>query len=233
MKVLFDHCVIQHGLRGEYKVIYPNGRRDGHNDLLAFEHAKFKEKEGWLQSEIDCLAAIADLCRQGKIIAYTTEELVAERSRALKFPPQIYDDIFCGLDFTLAPSPLDRSKWGLSLEQYNSKDQLISYCKSFLLSQGELRMEKFIAGMRENPRFSLTNFEEKCLRNRTIFKALCKGIHETHYPDALHLWTAEENKLDVFLTTDRKFQNVTRRQNLNLSCNVLLPSEALTRLSTA
>jgi len=227
MKVLFDHSVIQHGLRGEHKVVYPNGRRAEHNDLMVFEHRIFPSKDVWLQSQINCLAAIADLCRQGKIVAYTTEELRAEQWRALKFPSQVYDDTFRELDFNLAQSPLERSKWGLDSDQYASKDQVIAYCKCFLLSPTEARMEKFIAGMRKNPTFSLTDFEEKCLRNISLFKAICHGIAETHYPDALHLWTAEENQLDVFLTTDKKFQNVIKNQNVNLNCKVLLPREVL------
>jgi hypothetical protein len=50
-------------------------------------------------------------------------------------------------------------------------------------------------------------------------------MDRAHYPDAVHLWTAEENGMDVFLTDGRKFLNVIRRQKVDLHCKALLPSK--------
>lgn len=110
---------------------------------------------------------------------------------------------------------------------------MIAYCKCFLLTPSKNRTEKFITGMKKNPRFSLSPFEEKCLRNADVFKKICRGISENHYPDALHLWTAEENGLDAFLTTDRKFRNVMAHQKIDLHCQVVLPSDVLRVLESA
>jgi len=95
-----------------------------------------------------------------------------------------------------------------------SKDDVIAYCKSCFLTPSPERTERFIEGMKHNPRHSLSPFEERCLRNASVFQRLCRGIDETHYPDALHdethypdalhLWTAEENGLGAFLTLDKK-----------------------------
>jgi predicted nucleic acid-binding protein len=80
--------------------------------------------------------------------------------------------------------------------------------------------------MKSNP-LGLSTFEEKCLRRAHVFKAICQGIDRAHYPDALHLWTAEENNLDVFLTTDRRFRNVIDRQNIELHCHIMFPNELI------
>ena len=145
------------------------------------------------------------LVRQGRAQAYTTNELYAEGFRVQKFPSPRYTDIFDGCTFNTLPPPVERSKWGIGLDQFRSKDDVIVYCECFFLSPSPERVEDFITGMRENPRFNLSRFEESCLRRFHVFRAICRGIDRTHYPDALHLWTAEENGMNVFLTHDKKF----------------------------
>ena len=173
------------------------------------------------------LSKIAELVRQGQIQAFTTDELYIEDFRGQRFPSLRYTDIFEGCIFNTLPDPLERSKWGLDLDQTCSKEHVIAYCESFFLTPSPERAERFIAGMRENPTFSLSPFEEKCLRRLHVFRAICRGIDRTHYPDALHLWTAEENSVDVFLTHDNTFQNVIAHQKIELKCKVMLPSEFL------
>jgi hypothetical protein len=162
-----------------------------------------------------------------KIIPYITEELEVEEFRILPWPSPNYKDLFADIKFKKAQCPIRRSKWGLSLDQYIDKEDIIKYCKCFFLTPSVERTEKFIGGMRHNPTINLSEFEEKCLRRSHIFKQICHGINEKHFPDALHLWTAEENGLDVFLTTDKKFKNVMARQRVDLKCIVMFPSELI------
>ncbi|MCH8168389.1 MAG: hypothetical protein IIC03_10750 [Proteobacteria bacterium] len=203
-------------------------------DAITEEHrVEFEETQNgqprasWKQKEIEELPKVAGLIRQGQIQAFTTGELYAEGFRGQRFPSPRYTDIFEGCTFDTLRAPLERSKWGLGSDQFCSKEHVIAYCKSFFLTASSERVEQFIAGMRENPTFSLSPFEEKCLRRSHVFRAISKGIARTHYPDALHLWTAEENSVDVFLTHDKKFQNVIARQKIELKCKVMLPSEFL------
>lgn len=100
-----------------------------------------------------------------------------------------------------------------------------------LLGLSAAGIEKYISDMRKNPVRSLSVFEEKCLRNLTIFREICHGIDEKHYPDVLHFWTAEENGMDVFLTMDRKFRNVMARQKVKLNCRIMFPSELIKTVS--
>lgn len=124
---------------------------------------------------------------------------------------------------------LDRSKWGLNIQQALDKQAIIDYCKCFFLSPDFTRIERFIEGMRRNQRYDLTESEEKCLRRTHVLRS---GI--AHYPDALHLWTAEENGLDVFLTHDRRFKNVIEsKRNLKRHCRVMLSTQLVGKLQNS
>jgi hypothetical protein len=129
------------------------------------------------------------------------------------------------------PAPVERSNWGFGVEQLCGKAEVIAYCEYFFLSASPEHIERFITGIRKNPRFNLSSFEEQCLSRAHVFKAICKGMARTHQPDALHLWTAEKTGMDVFLTHDKAFRNVVDRQQVTLHCRVMFPSELLAAIS--
>ena len=227
-KVLIDHSVRQDAITGEHGFEFEQAQISGIKyRYLQSVTRKRPPRRDWKQGEIEVLPRVAALIRNGQIQAFTTGELYAEGFRAQKFPSPQYIDIFEGCTFDTLSPPLDRSKWGLGLDQFCSKEDVINYCECIFLTPSSERVEDFIAGMRENPRFDLSRFEEKCLKRSHVFRAICRGIDRTHYPDALHLWTAEENRVDVFLTHDKKFRNVIARQKIDLICKVLFPSEFL------
>jgi hypothetical protein len=95
--------------------------------------------------------------------ACTTHELYVESFRVAKFPSPRYTDIFEACDFNPLPAPFERSKWGLDLEHACSKEDVIFYCEAFFLTASPGRTERFSAGMRANPSFSRSSFEERCL----------------------------------------------------------------------
>lgn len=221
MKVLFDESVRIDGILGEYSLA----------DVVFGRETDFKaktKKTECQQKEIDCLDTIAGLCREKRIVPYTTDELHAEYFRGATFPSRNYKYVFKDINFEMAPCPIKRSKFGISLEQYTVKKEVIHFC-SVLLRLSHAGIEKYISDMRKNPVRGLSPFEEKCLRNLNVYREICHGIDEKHYPDALHLWTAEENGMDVFLTMDKKFRNVMDRQKVNLNCSIMFPSELIKR----
>lgn len=58
----------------------------------------------------------------------------------------------------------------------------------------------------------LTDFEVDSLRNLKYFQMLCTvGQSREHYPDMFHLWTAQRNCIDVFLTLERKLPEMANR----------------------
>ena len=203
VKVLIDRSVRSHAITEEHGFQSAEVQQRGKQYRYVQPVTRpIPERGGWLQMEIEELPKVAALIRSGQIQAFTTGELYAEGFRAQKFPSPQYIDIFDGCTFDTLSPPLDRSKWGLGLDQLCSKEDVINYCKCIFLTPSRERVEDVIAGMRENPRFNLSHFEENCLRKSHVFREICKGIGQTHYPDALHLWTAEENSMDVFLTHD-------------------------------
>ena len=228
VKALIDHSVRQDAIIAEHGFQIAEGELLGRKYRYLQPAIRTKPpRTDWKQAEIEVLPKVAELIQQGRIQAFTTQELHAEGFRVEKYPSPRYRNIFEACAFNVLPAPLERSKWGLDDDQLCSKEEVIAYCECFFLTASPERTERFIAGMRKNPRFTLSGFEEKCLRRSHVFKAISKGIDRTHYPDALHLWTAEENGLEVFLTHDRKFLNVIARQEVDLRCRVMLPSELL------
>ncbi len=227
IKILVDHSVRQDALIEEHRVELAEAQFLGRTyHYLRPVTLRRPPRSDWRQSEIDLLPKIAGLIREGHVEAFTTNELEAEYFRAAKAGVH-FTDIFEGCRFGFLPAPFDRSKWGLSIEQHCSKEDVISYCECFFLTPSEKRTEQFIEGMKRNPSISLTPFEERCLRRAHAFKSICHGIDRTHYPDALHLWTAEENGMDAFLTHDKRFINVIAHQKAKLHCTVILPSSFL------
>ncbi len=232
MRVLFDHSVRQDAIRAEHGFMQEQDELYGKPYTYLKLHTRVRPpRNDWRQTEIDCLPFIARLINEGKILPFTTDELRAEEFRALKYPSPHLEDIFTDVKFERLRPPLDRSKWGLSIDQYCSKEAVISYCEGFLLSPSNQRVETFIQEMRRNTRITLSEFEERCLCRLNVFKDTCKGIDRIHYPDALHLWTAEENGIDVFLTVDKKFRNVIERQKIDIQCRVLFPFGLKSELS--
>jgi hypothetical protein len=228
VKVLIDRSVRYDAITGEHGFQVAEGELFGRKYQYLQPATRTRPPRiDWKQAEIESLPEVAKLIREGRIEAFTTDELYAEASPVDKLSPPEETDIFEGCIFNDLPAPLERSKWGLDLDHFCSREEVIAYCECFFLTSSAQRTERFIAGMSENPRFRLSPFEEKCLRRSHVFRAICKGIDRSHYPDALHLWTAEENGMDAFLTHDRKFRNVIARQNVALHCKVIFPSHLL------
>lgn len=221
LKVLVDRSVRVDAVRAEAAFHLVEGEMFGKTYRYLEPLLKKKSpRSDWREQEIRCLPRIAEMIRQGQIKAYTTGELDAEALRVEEFLSLDCADFFEGCDFEELPAPLERSKWGLGVDEFLDRDEVIAYCNSFLLTPCNERIEHFIIGMQANPRFSLTSFEERCLRRVDVFKSICRGIHPNHYPDALHLWTAEESGIDVFLTHDAKFRNVMFFQKIQLNCQI-------------
>jgi hypothetical protein len=228
IKVLLDHSVRQDAIIGVHGFKIAEAQFSGMGNRCLQPVTRMRPpRNDWKQNEIEELPRVAELLRSGQIQAFTTRELYAEGFIVQKFPSPQHINIFEQCAFDILPRPLERSKWGIGLDQMCSRENVIAYCECFFITPSPERVEDFILGMRKNPRFSLSPFEEKCLRRAHVFKAICKGIDRKHYPDALHLWTAEENSVGVFLTHDKKFRNVITRQNVDLKCKIQFPSEFL------
>ena len=78
------------------------------------------------------MPTIAQLCKEGKVIPYRTEELEAEELRVLESGVPI-DDLLAGINFHHAASPISRSETGLLIEQFLDKEHVKQFCKMRLV----------------------------------------------------------------------------------------------------
>lgn len=110
----------------------------------------------------------------------------------------------------------------MDISEYLSKDQVVKFCTWLLNSKAEDLADR-LEGQERYPSFLLNN-----LRRVQRFRDLCNGLAEKQYPDAFHLWTAEVNGIEYFLTTDKKFiRAMTETKRLSLPCRPLSPSDLL------
>ena len=229
MKVLIDNSVRAGAVSPQNGHTSPNGTSPSLEEAFLQTQAG-RPKRDWRQFEIEFLPNIANLIKEGLIQPFTTLELAAEATENLQSASNVNGDEFANIEFGRLTPTLNRTKLGVTGDQLASRENMIAFCESFFLTSSLKRTQDLITMMRENPRFELSDFEEACLRRSNLFRAICKGISEYHYPDALHLWTAEENGVEVFLTMDAKFRNAMDRQNVHLKCKILFPSDIVDRI---
>jgi hypothetical protein len=80
----------------------------------------------------------------------------------------------------------------------------------------------------------LTQFEIESLKNIRWFQFLCeRSGSPKNYPDVFHLWAAERNGLNIFLTLDNRLLELVsrvkgeKRKTINTTTQVLRPMELL------
>lgn len=82
-----------------------------------------------------------------------------------------------------------------------------------------------------------TDFELYCAKNLSTFQEMCdnKVLGRKRAQDIYHLWSAECNNLDYFLTTDAKLINsyntAVRHKKINLNCNLINPKDFIKELN--
>ena len=164
----------------------------------------------WIKNQVEALPTVMKQAREGKILIYNYIELEFEIMKGNWFELRGgKGDLFKDIKIELLPSAVERSKlYQMDMSEYLKKETLIKFCK-FLLEVDFKEIEK-----RPLLLSKFTDFEKQNLKSLNRFKELCSSLDETHYPDALHLWTAEVNGLDFFLTSDRKFINVMTQTSL-------------------
>ena len=81
-------------------------------------------------------------------------------------------------------------------------------------------------------KLDLTEFEVESLRTIERYKFICSRFRSSeNLPDAFHLWTAERNHMDVFLTLEKRLPNLVKQikgeKNNRITTEVLRPIEFL------
>jgi len=226
--ILFDNCInsLSDSLQGTIKsqeVVWGDNVQEV--KIVGYERRPLPDAEQlWKRQQIVCLPTVGRIAKEGKIELYTYNELQHEAwKRPGSFPPNLLGNLFAGISFKRVDAAVERSFFSqMELSEYILKKQVIEFCNWLLNSKVEDLAGRQWAQERY-PAFLLNN-----LRGVQRFRDLCNGLAEKQYPDAFHLWTAEVNEIEFFLTTDQKFIRVmTETKRLHLPCRPLSPSDLL------
>jgi predicted nucleic acid-binding protein len=226
---LFDTCLFQDSPGHETVLESLDGSvpslRGPHNSLVKMVTRRVPKR--WNQAQSDALLAIAQFAREDRVHLFTYSEIELETLNGTLFPSSQIADCFDGVTIDHLDPPIDRSKL-----QKMSEDE---FCKK------ETRVKFFDwlrsinpADLADKPWFLATfsAFERRNFESLGRFRAICRDLAQTHFPDAFHLWTAEVHGLDYFLTADKKFINaLTKSSRINLITRPIGPSDFVAELT--
>jgi hypothetical protein len=178
-------------------------------------------EQKWLREQVQAMPTIARLAHERSISLCLYPELELEGMAGPSFPSSPVGELLKGIAWESVPAAVERSKFQqMDLTIYVQKETVVNFCKVLL----EWDQTALDAKVDDWP--FLTDFERRNLRDLGRFREICSALHETHYRDAFHLWTAEVNNLDYFLVIDKKFVNViTKTSRIALRTKLMAPAD--------
>ncbi len=231
LKLLVDrnirvHAQIAEFVTGKQEVNWAGGTTEV--DILGYRGKKPRQGE-WLSKQISALPTIARLAREGRLVLCTSREIQFEGMFGAIGTQGSIGDVFRDHEFQHVPPAVDRSYFSASVNfnKYASGEEQVKWYKDFLLKVDESAFLEKTKGHLELPKFDQANFE-----NLGRFREICRNLNsDDQIRDAFHLWTAEVNGLNYFLTADKRFINaVTVTAKLELSTPPISASSLLERL---
>lgn len=244
-KVLLDNCILTgaelaESATTEETVVW--GNIPITDKVVGYRKKVFDDPS--LQKEIDAIVTIGRLIREGIVTAFTSNELNFESFRRSTPVKAFY--ALDGCHISSCPAPIERSKFRqtVNFSEYISKGGKKDRKKNVGISDFNqipfiewlLRLDdKGVQSVLKNcEEIGLTEFEIESFMKIDWFKFVCSRFGSPeNYPDAFHLWTAERNDIDVFLTLERKLPNIVKqiRQSKNekhhIKTSVFRPIEFL------
>jgi hypothetical protein len=186
------------------------------------------DSEKWKRTQIEALPSIARAAKmpRQRIQLYTYFELEMEHWRGHNFPAFPTGDIFDGVQIEAISAGLQRSSFlgGLLGDQTVTRDSQMEFCE-WLLNEGERILNSPSMSAR------VGKAQLSALQGLKRYRELCKRLSPVQYVDAFHLWTAELNDIDLFLTIDKKFVNAIRSsKQLEIKCCPVFPEEIILEL---
>jgi|AntRauTorckE6833_2_1112554.scaffolds.fasta_scaffold07239_2 hypothetical protein len=239
MKVLLDQCVLVEGhvveSATEKKVIQWG---DLNVSAVVSGFRKKTHDDHEYQEQIDALFTIGRLIRERKVIGFTYDELDFERIRGPGQEPEF--NAFSGCTIERCSSPIERSKFfnTENLAEYVSKGGKNDLKKGapqtsfsqiafidWLLKLSNSDVDTAVKWAEE---IGLTIFELESFKRIDWFRFICErfGSRE-NFPDAFHLWAAERNRIDVFLTLEKKLPNIVQQIERNKNASFTICTKVL------
>tara|TARA_B100001059_G_C17797807_1_gene564179 strand:+ start:896 stop:1762 length:867 start_codon:yes stop_codon:yes gene_type:complete len=226
IRIFVDNCILSHSEMLESAILtkYDDEGKMKAESLGYIPKDLPHDTKSWLSEQIESLPTIAKKAGLNDIQLYSYPELRYEswhRSAIRKI-----GFIFADIEIQEVESAVERSYFQQSdLSLHLQKDRIIGFYKSLLNfepSKADFNSPMF----KRLPPHMVTN-----LKNIERFKAICKGISDNQLLDAFHLWSAETNNMDYFLTVDKKFIRVmTQSKSIDLPCPPISPSQLIEQL---
>ena len=181
----------------------------------------------WVAGEVACLPTVARLATDGTIALFEAHEARFEALLASPGARGTKGDILAKAPISRVPDAVDRFFFRSgAINQTTSRQDVIDFCR-FLREATPEFFEKTPKLWNRIPETMQAN-----LRDLGRFHELMDALpHQKHWPDALHLWTAETHGAGYFLTMDNKFINaLTMTARINLPTKPARPSQLLADL---
>lgn len=212
----------------------------------SLEIAGFRRRTAapYTEDDIAAVVTIGRLIREGAVSAYTYSELKFELFRRATPVKEFY--ALDGCQISNCPAPIERSKFrqtsdlGEFVSKGGKKDRKqnidvgdfnqIPFFE-WLLRLDDQNVKSILLHAKA---IALTEFEIESFRQLDRFKFICSRLRSSeNYPDAFHLWTAERNDINVFLTMENTLPNAaaqmakSKNPEQQLRVSVLRPTALL------
>jgi hypothetical protein len=219
MRVMLDNSVYAHSQFAESAMgpQWPRfGTHDQNNPVIGFVR-KTLDPNPEHQAQMDSLFTVGRLIRENTIEAFTYRELLYESMNRIIGEREF--DAMVGCAVTNCPPALERSRFQMGnffdfARKGGKKDRELDrettlsqiHFMQWLCCLDESSISTLI-GMKAT--LGLTDFEVESFQNLKCFQKLC-AISQSpeNYPDMFHLWTAQRNRMAVFLTLDKKLTEI-------------------------
>ncbi|QIZ75754.1 hypothetical protein [Ferrimonas lipolytica] len=184
------------------------------------------EDGSWLRREFRALPTVSKLIIAGDISAFRYVELDFENwKRKGSASGSNLGNLFPNSVMKQVEPAIERSYYFQAfMNEYLYTRSVANFCK-WLNTKGIEESALKVAKSKNATDDMLRN-----IRNVSRYQEMCKKLQKTEqYIDAFHLWTAEINDIEYFVTADRKFINAINK--LDCKCQPILPSELLTQMN--
>lgn len=231
LNVLIDRNLEEHALTAE-TVVQPRTVKWGPHavtsNILGYR-GKVLPTDDWLLRQLRALPTVARLAHDGVLVFCTTVEIGFERFNTSAGFQGCVGDLFRDIKYKHIPAAIERSYFSQSFDtgKYASGAAQADWYREFLLEVDENQLLEALKDYTDLP-----NFDRQNIANLGRFKGICKYLDtDDHRRDAFHLWTAEVNELDYFLTDDQRFINkMTLSTPLDLPTPPVGPASLLEKL---
>jgi predicted nucleic acid-binding protein len=203
------------------------GPRNSSVEIVTRQVVNIPSDQHWKQAQSDAMIAVAKWAREGRVHLFTYSEIEQETLRGTFFPSMTTNDCLKDTNIDRVPAAIERSKFQqMSENEFCRKETRIQFLR-WLLSLNEKDLAQRPRAME-----MFTAFERRNVESLSRFREICKHVAENQLPDAFHLWTAEVNGFDYFITADRKFINVlTKSSRIALPTRPICPTDFVAELT--